>query len=113
MGRSNTAFTTLKIAVLAPIPSTSASSAMPVNPGLFQSIRLANRISFQKLSMGGVRCKWFANVSYCKAASYGRGLFANGTDVGESGQEDDMGARLARVQTTTKVPVNEVIELGA
>src|SRR6266404_5860140 len=94
MGRSNTAFTTLKIAVLAPMPSTNASSAMPVNPRLFQSIRPPNRRSFQKLSMGVVRCKWFANVSYCKAASYGRGLFANGTNVGESGQEDDMGARL-------------------
>src|SRR6266700_112901 len=94
MGRSNTAFTTLKIAVLAPMPSTSASSAMPVKPGLFQSIRLANRRSFQKLSMGVVRCNWFANVSYCKAAIYGKGLFANGTDVDESGQERGcLGAR--------------------
>jgi hypothetical protein len=40
-GRSNAPFTTLKIAVFAPIPSASVITAMAVNPGLFRSWRIA------------------------------------------------------------------------
>src|ERR1035438_1923664 len=53
MGRSRTAFTTVKIAVLAPIPRISASSATALNPGLLQSTRVAKRRSFQRLSIIG------------------------------------------------------------
>src|SRR4051812_16118144 len=45
--RSRTAFTTLKIAVFAPIPSASAQIATSVKPGDFRSVRNANRISFR------------------------------------------------------------------
>ena len=38
-GRSKTAFTTLKIAVLAPMPSASVNTATAVKPGFFPSIR--------------------------------------------------------------------------
>ena len=38
-GRSRIALTTLKMAVFAPMPSASASTAMAVNAGLFVSIR--------------------------------------------------------------------------
>ncbi len=38
-GRSSTAFTTVKIAVLAPMPSASVRTATAVKPGLFLSIR--------------------------------------------------------------------------
>jgi hypothetical protein len=40
-GRSSTAFTTLKMAVFAPIPSASATTAMMVKPGAFASMRSA------------------------------------------------------------------------
>src|ERR1039458_4223518 len=53
IGRSRTAFTTLKMAVLAPIPRTSASSATALNPGLLQRTRVAKRRSFQRLSIIG------------------------------------------------------------
>ena len=38
-GRSSTAFTTLKIAVFAPIPNASVSAATAVKPGLLRSVR--------------------------------------------------------------------------
>jgi hypothetical protein len=38
-GRSNTLFTMLKIAVLAPIPNASVSTAMTVKPGDFHKMR--------------------------------------------------------------------------
>ena len=40
-GRSSTALTTVKMAVLAPIPSASVSTATAVNPGLFSIVRTA------------------------------------------------------------------------
>ena len=40
-GRSRTAFTTLKIAVLAPMPSARVSTAIAVNPGERASCRTA------------------------------------------------------------------------
>jgi hypothetical protein len=40
-GRSNTAFTTLKIAVLAPIPKPSVISAVMAKAGLLRSVRRA------------------------------------------------------------------------
>src|ERR1022692_4202758 len=45
MGRSSTASIRLKIAVLAAIPTPSASTATPVNKGLRRSIRRAKRAS--------------------------------------------------------------------
>src|SRR4029077_3549997 len=45
-GRSNTAFTTLKIAVCAPIPRASTRTATNVNPGDLRSWRRANVTSF-------------------------------------------------------------------
>ena len=44
-GRRITACTTLKMAVFAPIPSACVTMVTAVNPGLFQSIRIANRKS--------------------------------------------------------------------
>jgi hypothetical protein len=38
-GRRSTVLTTLKMAVVAPIPKASASTVTSVNPGLFQSMR--------------------------------------------------------------------------
>jgi hypothetical protein len=38
-GRSNTALTTLKIAVFAPMPSASVMTAIKVKPGFFNNIR--------------------------------------------------------------------------
>src|SRR5437867_7362407 len=45
-GRSSTAFTTLKIAVLAPMPRARVSTATAVKPGFFSSWRKANFRSF-------------------------------------------------------------------
>src|SRR2546427_7916550 len=45
-GRRSTAFMTLKIAVFAPIPSASVSTATAVKPGFFSSWRKANLRSF-------------------------------------------------------------------
>ncbi len=42
-GRSSTAFTMLNIALFAPIPKASVSTATTVNPGLFFNLRSANR----------------------------------------------------------------------
>ena len=41
-GWRSTPFTTLKIALFAPMPSTSVSTATAVKPGFFSSIRNAN-----------------------------------------------------------------------
>src|SRR3989442_11352396 len=46
-GRSSTPYTTVKIAVLAPMPSARVNTATDVNPGLFASIRAAYRRSCQ------------------------------------------------------------------
>ena len=40
-GLSSTVLTALKIAVLAPMPRASVSTATPVKPGLFASVRTA------------------------------------------------------------------------
>ena len=40
-GRSSTPFTTVKIVVVAPIPSASAATAAAVNPGVRRSARRA------------------------------------------------------------------------
>src|SRR5439155_7684992 len=45
-GRSKTALTTLKIAVFAPMPSASVSTATAVKPGFFSNWRKANLRSF-------------------------------------------------------------------
>jgi hypothetical protein len=37
---SNTAWTTLKIAVVAPIPNASVNTAVTVKPGFFTSVRM-------------------------------------------------------------------------
>jgi len=39
--RSSTELSTLKMAVLAPIPSAKVSTAISVNPGFFASMRMA------------------------------------------------------------------------
>src|SRR5438477_6001362 len=49
-GRSKTALTMLKIAVFAPIPSASVSTATRVNPGDLRSWRKANFRSFMLFS---------------------------------------------------------------
>src|SRR5439155_25845787 len=46
IGRSNTALTKIKIAVFAPMPSASVSTATAVKPGFFSSWRKANLRSF-------------------------------------------------------------------
>ena len=46
IGRSSTAFTRLKMAVLAPIPSASDSAATTVNAGLRTSIRMPYLMSW-------------------------------------------------------------------
>jgi len=46
-GRSITACTTVKIAVFAPMPSASVSTAAMVNPGARRSMRLAYWISWR------------------------------------------------------------------
>src|SRR6266566_1166707 len=50
-GRSSTPYTTVKIAVLAPIPRASVRTATAVNPGFFASIRKAYRMSCQSVAM--------------------------------------------------------------
>jgi hypothetical protein len=50
-GRSKTAFTTLKIVPLAPMPRARVKTAMPVKPGLLPSLRSAYRASCQMLPM--------------------------------------------------------------
>src|ERR1044072_8800287 len=50
-GRNNTALTTLKIAVFAPMPSASVSTAIAVNAGFFANPRNANRISLNNKSI--------------------------------------------------------------
>src|SRR6266540_3381616 len=51
-GRSSTALTTLKIAVFAPMPSASVSTATAVKPGFFSSWRMANLRSVMERNMG-------------------------------------------------------------
>src|SRR5207302_7143708 len=53
-GRSSTPFTTLKIAVFAPIPSASVSTATAVKPGFFNSWRNANLRSFITQRLNGI-----------------------------------------------------------
>src|SRR5207302_3242084 len=55
-GRSRTALTMLKMAVLAPIPSASVRTATKVNPGDLRSWRRANVRSF--ISFGPKRDHW-------------------------------------------------------
>src|SRR6266550_7249055 len=57
-GRSNTASTTLKMAVFAPMPSASVSTATAVKPGFFSNWRKANFRSFitQRLHRIDLRC---------------------------------------------------------
>lgn len=50
-GRSNTAFTTLKMAVFAPMPRASVITAMAAKPGRFKSERTAYRRSLINESM--------------------------------------------------------------
>ena len=50
-GRNRTAFTTVKIAVFAPMPSASVSTATSVKPGLFASVRTAYRRSCWRWSI--------------------------------------------------------------
>ena len=45
---------TLKMAVLAPMPRVSVSTTMTVKPGRFINVRIANRVSCQKVSMNPV-----------------------------------------------------------
>src|SRR5690348_5621132 len=47
-GRRRTAFRTVKIAVLAPIPMASVSTAMNANPGLLTRLRIPKRTSCHK-----------------------------------------------------------------
>jgi hypothetical protein len=48
-GRSSTAWTTLKIAVFAPMPSASAAADTTVKPGLLRSMRKAKRKSWSSM----------------------------------------------------------------
>ena len=50
-GLSSTAFTSVKIVVLAPMPSASESAATMVNPGLFASSRAPNFRSWKNVDM--------------------------------------------------------------
>src|SRR5215469_8096882 len=50
-GRSKTAFTTLKMAVFAPMPSASVRTVTAVKPGFFPSMRAAYRRSCQMVSI--------------------------------------------------------------
>src|SRR5437879_5764983 len=50
-GRSSTPYTTVKIAVLAPMPRASVKTATAVKPGFFASIRKAYRKSCQSVPM--------------------------------------------------------------
>src|SRR5438132_85422 len=54
-GRSITASTTVKIAVVAPMPSASVSITTAVKPGFFRSARSAQRTSLVTLSTGRTR----------------------------------------------------------
>src|SRR2546426_9327279 len=59
-GLSNTAFTTLKIAVFAPMPSASETTAMNEKPGFFVSVRNPYRRSCQSVSIDSpVSDFWF------------------------------------------------------
>src|SRR5467141_2330642 len=57
-GRNKTPFTTLKMAVFAPMPSASVSTATAVKPGFFSNWRKANLRSFmaQRLHRIDSRC---------------------------------------------------------
>jgi hypothetical protein len=50
-GSKTTAFTTVKIAVLAPMPSASVAMAMTAKDGCFTKLRSANLTSWNKDSM--------------------------------------------------------------
>src|SRR5215471_8847889 len=58
-GSKSVASTTVKIAVVAPIPSAIVITAVKVNPGDFQSWRRANLRSFMSL---GAQCLNWINV---------------------------------------------------
>src|SRR5437016_6108390 len=59
-GRSSTALTTLKIAVFAPMPSASVSTATAVKPGFLSNWRKANLKSFM------VRCQSSVTTSFAR-----------------------------------------------
>jgi hypothetical protein len=65
-GRSKTASTTLKIAVLAPMPNASVSTVTTANPGLRNSVRIAKRRS---LSMRGTSDGRVEAARHVRAAS--------------------------------------------
>src|SRR5262245_27700327 len=54
-GRSNTAYTTLKIAVFAPMPNASVTTAIKLKPGFFNNIRAPMRRSCQSVRIIGFR----------------------------------------------------------
>jgi len=56
-GRNKRALITLKIVVLAPIPSARETTATKVIPGVFQSIRMPYRRSCQIICIGSPRAK--------------------------------------------------------
>src|SRR6266513_1374509 len=58
-GRSSTALTTLKMAVFAPMPSASVSTATALKPGFFSNWRMANFESFMvRGQLSVVRGPW-------------------------------------------------------
>src|SRR6476620_5474655 len=63
-GFNNTALTTLKMAVFAPIPSASVSTAIKVNPGDLRSWRRANVTSF--ISFGAKRLNYIDARGACR-----------------------------------------------
>src|SRR2546425_1147383 len=71
-GCNNTALTTLKIAVFAPMPSASVSTATAVKPGFFNSSRKANfksfiAQSFDRIGVGRVaRGKQASHERHCE-----------------------------------------------
>src|SRR5262249_37699991 len=56
-GRRSTPFTTLKIAVVAPMPSASVSAVTTKNPGLHANDRATNRTSRKNVSMSTSSCR--------------------------------------------------------
>jgi hypothetical protein len=68
-GRSNSAFTTLKIALLAPIPGARVSVATSVKPGVFASARAAYRKSCPSIAMDSPPA--LSNFSAVRALQFG------------------------------------------
>src|SRR5437016_1020100 len=100
--RSNTAWTTLKMAVVAPMPSASAATAAAVKPGVRSSPRTANLRSRSSVSMISLRSQGRHRIDP-------RGAQRRDAAGGDGNEPEDRGDHRVR----EGIPGADSVELGS